>query len=209
MGALLHSAYEAGAKPSPKAKLPPAFLDHTKKFPIDSCVRDYRDWTTGWGDRPLPEKHIAWLSSDLVPFQTIPGSPFVPPDLTLGLSSVEDWPKRAGEVPWKLDPAEHPKPAVQSHHEPVAPSPGSKRWKRKKKRKHRCRKRELKGTTRGEGKDDPIWTSVGSSSSSGSDSGDSGIISNWRPQHTPHYSPETVRRLEEGDLGDVLRSVLC
>ena len=101
-----------------------------------------------------------------------------------------------------MDPTKHPKPAVQSHHESATPSLGSKRRKRKKKSKHWHRKRELKVTTRGEGKDDPIWTSVRSSFSSGSDSGDSGISSNRRPQHTPRYSPETVRRLDEGDLGD-------
>ena len=35
VGAQLHNALPAGDKPSPKAKLPPAFLDHPSKFPID------------------------------------------------------------------------------------------------------------------------------------------------------------------------------
>ena len=41
VGALLHNAYPDGDKPSPKAKLPPAFLDQSSKFPIDSCTRSY------------------------------------------------------------------------------------------------------------------------------------------------------------------------
>ena len=118
---------EAGDKPSPKVKLPLAFLDHPTKFPIDSCIRDYRDWTTRQSDKPLPEEHVVWLSSALVPFQTDLGTPFVPPDFTLGLPAVEDWLKQAGEVPWILDPTEHPKLAVQSHHESAGPSSGDKR----------------------------------------------------------------------------------
>ena len=50
VGALLHNAFPVEDKPSPKAKLPPAFLDHPTKFPIDSCIRDYQDWTTGCDD---------------------------------------------------------------------------------------------------------------------------------------------------------------
>ena len=41
VGALLHNAFPAGDKPSPKAKLPLAFLDHLTKFPIDSCIWEY------------------------------------------------------------------------------------------------------------------------------------------------------------------------
>ena len=51
VGAQLHNAFPVGDKPSPKAKLPPAFLDHPTKFPIDSCIREYRDWTTDCEDR--------------------------------------------------------------------------------------------------------------------------------------------------------------
>ena len=131
------------------------------KFPIDSYVQDYRDWTTRWGDRPPPEEHIIWLSSALVPFQTDPGTPFIPPDFTLGLPAVEDWPKQAGEVPRILDPAEHPKLAVQSHHESAGPSLGDKRWKRRKKKKKRHRKRELKVTTRGKVKMPPYGPASG------------------------------------------------
>ena len=38
VGALLHNTFLVGDKPSPKAKLPLAFLDHPTNFPIDSCV---------------------------------------------------------------------------------------------------------------------------------------------------------------------------
>ena len=138
MGALLHNAFQAGDKPSPKAKLPPAFLDHLTKFPIDSCVQDYRDWTTGCGDKPSPDEHIVWLSSEFMPFQTDPGTPFVPLDFTLGLPAVDDWLKWTGDIPWVLDPAEHPKPAVQSHHESADPSSGDKRRRRRRKKKKHC-----------------------------------------------------------------------
>ena len=75
--------------------------------------------------------------------------------------------------------------------------------KQKKKKKHHWRRKpELKVTTQGEGKDVPVWASVESTSSSSSDSGDSGISSHQRPQHTPRYSPETVRRLDEVELGE-------
>ena len=146
VGALLHNAFQAGDKPLPRVKLPPAFLDHPMKFPIDSCIQDYRDWTTRRGDRPLLEEHIVWLSSAFIPFQTDLGAPFIPPDFTLGLPAVEDWPKCAGEVVWILDPAEHPKPAAQSHHKSACPSLGDEGQKRRKKKKkhHRSRKWELK-----------------------------------------------------------------
>ena len=62
-------------------------------------------------------------------------------------------------------------------------------------------------TNRGEGEDVSIWTNIGSNLSSSFDSqteGDSGISSYWRPKHdhTPCYSPETVRKLDEADLRD-------
>ena len=109
-------------KPSPKVKLPPAFLDHPTKSPIDSYVREYRDWTTDCEDRSSPDKHFVWLSNKFMPFQTDPGTLYVLPDFTPGLPDVGDWPKRTGEVSWVLDPAEHPRLAVQSHHESASPS---------------------------------------------------------------------------------------
>ena len=93
VGALLHNAFPAGDKPSPKAKLPLAFLDHPTKFPIDSCIREYRDWTTDCEDQFSPDEHFVWLSNKFTPFQTDPGTPYVPPDFTLGLPAVGDWPK--------------------------------------------------------------------------------------------------------------------
>ena len=216
VGALLHNAFPARDKPSPKAKLPPAFLDHPTKFPIDSCIREYRDWTTDCEDRSSPDEHFVWLSNEFTPFQTDPGTPYMPPDFTLGLPAVEDWLKWTGDVPWVLDPAEHPRPAVQSHHESAGPSSGDERRRRKKKKKHhRPKKQELKVTTWGQGNDAPVWTHTGSNLSLSSESqteGDSGIGSYWKLQggarsttrhdHTPRYSPETIRKLDEGDLED-------
>ena len=204
-----------GDKPSPKAKLPPAFLDHPTKFPIDSCVREYRDWTTDCEDRSSPDEHFIWLSNKFTPFQTDPGTPYVPPDFTLGLPDVGDWPKWTGEVPWVLDPAEHPRLAIQSHQGSAGPSSGDERRKRRKKNR-RPKKQELKVTTWGQGDDVPIWTYTGSNLSSSSESqteGDSGVSSSYRKppggagsttrcDHTPQYRPETVRKLDGGDLED-------
>ena len=70
-------------------------------------------------------------------------------------------------------------------------------------------------TTWGQGDDVPVWTHTGSNLSSSSESqteGDSGIGSYRKPlggarsttrhNHTPQYSPETIRKLDEGDLED-------
>ena len=151
-----------------------------------------------------------------MPFQTNPGTPYVLPDFTLGLPTVGDWPKWTGEVPWVLDPAKHPRPAIQSHHKSASPSSGDERWKRRKKKKHhQPKKQELKVTTRGQADNVPMWTHTGSNLSSSSESqtkGDSSIGSYWKPpgsagsitqrDHTPRYSPETVRKLDKGDLED-------
>ena len=115
-----------------------------------------------------------------------------------------------------LDTAEHPRPAVQSHHESASPSSGDKKRKKRKKKKHRQpKKQELKVTTQGQGDDAPVWTYTGSNLSSSSESqteGDSGIGSYWRLQgdtgsttrhdHTPRYSPDTIRKLDKGGLED-------
>ena len=58
-----------------------------------------------------------WLSNEFMPFQTDLGFPYVPPDITLGLPAIKDWPQWTGGTPWILAPSEYPKPAVQSHHE--------------------------------------------------------------------------------------------
>ena len=219
IGALLHNAFPAGDKPSFKVKLSPAFLGQPTKFPIDSCIWEYWDRTTDCEERSSPDEHFVWLSNKFMPFKTDLGTPFVPPDFTLGLPSVEDWPKWTGEVPWILDPAKHPRPAVQSHHESAGPSSGDEKRRRKKKKHRRPKKQELKVTTCGQGDDAPVWTNTGSNLSSSSDSqtkGDNGVSSYRRLQgnaqsitqydHTPRYSPETVRKLDEGGLEDALLS---
>ena len=137
VGALLHNAFQARDKPSPKAKLPLAFLDHPMKFPFDSCVQEYQDWTTDCDDRTSPDEHFVWLSNKFMPFQTDPGTPYMPPDFTLGLPAVEDWPQQTGDVPWILDLTKHPRPTIQSHHESAGPSSGDERQRRRKKKKHR------------------------------------------------------------------------
>ena len=131
----------------------------------------------------------------------------MPPDFTLGLPDVGDWLKRTGEVPWVLDHAEHPRLAIQSHHESAGPSSGDERRKRRKKKHHRPKRQELKVTTRGKGDDIPIWTHTGSNSSSSSESqteGDSGIGSSYRKPPggagsttRPDHTPNTVWRLSE------------
>ena len=114
--ALLHNAFTSGKNLSPKAKLPLAYLDMLATSPlIESCTREYRDWTeecpTPEGDKhPAPEEHFVWLSKDYMPYENDPGSPFIPPDFTLGLPSIQDWPHQVRESPWILDPEEHPKP---------------------------------------------------------------------------------------------------
>ena len=91
--ALLHNAFTSGKNPSPKAKLPPAYLDMPATSPlIESCTREYRDWTE---ERPIPEgdehpaleQHFVWLSKDYTPYKNDLGSQFIPPDFTLGLPS--------------------------------------------------------------------------------------------------------------------------
>ena len=188
LGALLHNAYTSGKRPSPKAKLPPAFLDRPAEHPlIDSCTREYRDCTK---DFPAPaggehtlEEHFVWLSTSYQPYVHDPGSPFIPPDFTLGLPPVRDWP---------LDPKDHPKPRpdlVAPADSTGASSPDEgKRW-RKKKKHCRPRKAELKVTTRGLGTDDPVWTNTGSAGSSSwmassHSEGDSGLGSNFRVTDT-------------------------
>ena len=101
MGGLLHNAYEAGEEShSPKAKLPLAFVDSAVYlFPVDSCVWPYQDWTTDHEDRLAPEEYFVWLSEETMPICTDPGQPHVPPDFTLDLAEVRDWPAQDGEPP--------------------------------------------------------------------------------------------------------------
>ena len=186
------------------------------KFPIDSCIWEYWDWTTNCDDRTSPDKHFVWLSNKFTSFQTDLGTPYMLPDFSLGLPAIEDWPKWTRDILWILDPTKHPRPAVQSHHESTGLSSGDERRRKRKKKKHRRpKKQELKVTTRDQGDDVPIWSHTGSNLSLSSESqieGDSGISSYRKPRndagstsrhdHTPRYSPDTIKRLEEGDLED-------
>ena len=206
LGALLQNAVTSRKDPSPKAKLPLAYLDLPATSPlIDSCTRKYRDWTEGrptpeGGKRTTLEEHFVWLSKDYTPYDNDPGSPFIPLDFTLGLPPVKDWPQHAGEPPWVLDPKEHPKSSRNVPADSTSSMDEGKK-KKKKKKKHRRSKKtgnpELKVTTRGEGADTLVWTRGGSAkdSSSTSDSqseGDSGLGSN--PSIQPHQDTDTEPR---------------
>ena len=229
LGALLQNAITSGKDPSLKAKLPPAYLDLPATSPlIDSCTRKYRDWMEGClapegGERTAPEEHFVWLSKDFTPYDNNPGSPFVPPDFTLGLPLVKDWPHCVGESPWVLDPKGCPKSSCNVPVDSTSSMDEGKK-KKKKKKKHRRSKKtgnpELKVTTRGEGADTLVWTHAGSAkgSSSSSDSqseGDSGLGSNPSIQPcqdtdteprwgaTPHPSPDhTKQPVDDDPLSD-------
>ena len=98
LGALLQNVVTSGKDPSPKAKLPPAYLDLPATSPlIDSCTRKYRDWmeeclAPEGDEHTTPEEHFVWLSKDYTPYDNDLGLPFVPPDFTLRLPPVKDWP---------------------------------------------------------------------------------------------------------------------
>ena len=161
--ALLHNAVTSGKNPSPKAKLPPAYLDlPATSSLIDSCTREYRDWTEECpapegDDCAAPEEHFVWLLKDYTPYDNDLGSPFIPPDFTLGLLPVKDWPHWAREPPWVLDLKECPTLVCNV---PVDSTSSMDEGKKKKKKKHHRSKKtgnlELKVTTRGEGADTPV-----------------------------------------------------
>ena len=226
LGALLHNAYTSGKGPSPKAKLPPAFLDRLAEYPlIESCTREYRDWTK---DFPAPtegkhtlEEHFVWLSTSYQPYTHDPGSPFIPPDFTLGLPPVRDWPRQSGEPPWPLDPKDCPKPKpdlVAPADSTGASSPDEDKQRRKKKKHRRPRKAELKVITQGLGTDDPVWTNTGSAGSSSSmasshSEGDSGLGSNFQVtdteprtraplQASPDARRDPTKVIEDAPLSD-------
>ena len=71
-------------------------------------------------DHTAPAEHFVFLSEETMPFCMDPRQPHVPPDFTLGLADVSDWPAWAGEAPWILDPKERPKPV---HLGPDSPDP--------------------------------------------------------------------------------------
>ena len=192
---------------------------------VDSCTREYRDWTKDFpapaGSKNTLEEHFVWLSTSLQPYTHDLRSPFIPPDFTLGLPPVWDWPRRSGEPPWPLDPKDRPKPKpdlVAPADSTGASSPDEGKQQRKKK-KHRCpKKAELKVTTRGLGTDDPVWTNTGSAGNSSltvssHSEGDSGLGSNiWvtdtEPQtRAPLWASPDARRhpnkvMEDAPLSD-------
>ena len=206
LGVQLHNAYTSGKGPSPKAKLPLAFLDRPAGHPlVDSCTREYRDWTKDFlapaGNKNTLEEHFVWLSTSYQPYTHDPGSPFIPPDFTLGLPPVWDWPRRSGEPPWPLDPKDHPKPKPDLV--ALADSTGassqdeSKQWRKKKKHRH-PRRSELKVTTWGLGTDDPVWTNTrsawsSSSTASSHSEGDSGLGSNIQVTDTEPQTRAPLR----------------
>ena len=57
-----------------------------------------------------------------MPYNNDPGSSFVPPDFTVGLPPVQNWPHHAGEPPWILDPEDCPKPTHAVMAESSGPS---------------------------------------------------------------------------------------
>ena len=90
----------------------------------------------------------------------------------LGLPSVAQWPARGGPIPWILDPAEHPRPDDPSMSQSLGVAGKTKKRKRSRKKK------ELRGTQKGTGNDEPQLVSCsGSSSSEASDTTapDSGV----------------------------------
>ena len=204
--ALLQNMVTSGKDPSPKAKLPPAYLDllGTSSL-IDSCTRKYRDWmqeclAPEGGGCPALKEHFVWLSKDYTPYDNNPGSPFVPQDFMLGLPPIKDWPRWAGEPPWVLDLQGWPKPVCNILVDSTSSMDEGKKRKKKKKKHHHSKKTgnpELKVTTWGEGADTPVWAPAGSTkdSSSSSDSqseGDSGLGSN--PSFQPRQDTDTKPR---------------
>ena len=158
LGALLQNAVTSRKDPSPKAKLTPAYLDllATSSL-IDSCTRKYRDWmqerpVPEGGKHPAPKEHFVWLSKDYTPYDHDPGSPFVPPDFTLGLPPIKDWPRRVGEPPWVLNPQGWLKPVCNIPVDSTSSMDEGKKRKKKKKKHHHSKKTgnpELKVTTWG------------------------------------------------------------
>ena len=143
--------------------------------------------------RAAPEEHFVWLSKDYTPYENDPGLPFVPPDFTLGLPPIKDWPHRAKEVPWVLDP----KPVHNIPMDSTSSMDKVKKKKERKKKHHRSKKTgspELKVTTQGEEADTSVWTHAGSKDSSSSldSQSDNGVGSN--PSFQPRRDTDTKPR---------------
>ena len=135
-GAELLSAYEPGKTHSPRAKLPPSWhLNSGATLLVESCIRDYKDWTTGRSGVDSPETHFPWILDAHVPFASVPGQDIVLPDNMLGVPPVGQWPARGGPIPWILDPTEHPRPDDPSMSQSLGVTGNKKRKRSKKKKK--------------------------------------------------------------------------
>ena len=96
-GAELLGAYNLGKQFSPRAKLPPSWRFNSEgTHPVESCSREYKDWTTGCKGVKSPETHFPFLSNAFMPFTSAPGQDIVLPDSMLGLPPVDRWPARGG-----------------------------------------------------------------------------------------------------------------
>ena len=171
-GAELLSAYNPGKQFSPRAKLPPSWRFNLEgNHPVESCSRDYKDWTTRRKGAKPPETHFAFLSNAFMPFPSDPGQEITLPDSMLGLPPVDRWPPRGGPIPWILNPAEHPRPDDLIMSQKIGKT-GTKKRKRPKKKKVK----ELRVTQKGAGNDEPEYvTCSGSSEASDTTAGDSGV----------------------------------
>ena len=170
-GAELLSAYEPGKTHSLWAKLPPSWrLNSGVTHPVESCVWEYKDWTTGRKGVTSPETHFPWISDAFVPFTSVPGQDIVLLDNMLGLPPVDQWPVRGGPIPWILNPAEHPRPDDPNMSQSLGVTGNKKR--------KRSKKKELRVTQKGTGDDEPQMVSYsGSSGTEASDTttADSGV----------------------------------
>ena len=135
----LHKTHEPRKIPSPWAKIPQSFFpDAELKFLVNSCTREYKDWTANSKDKLSPKEHFVQLSSPCVPFSYEPWKPLVLPDIVLGLAPMEDWPHQEGQVPWILDPSDFSKLAhsgTESAGARTTRESGKKKKKKKKKSK--------------------------------------------------------------------------
>ena len=114
LGAQLHNAYTSGKGSYPKAKLPPAFLDRPAGHPLNSCTREYRDWTKDFlalaGSKNTIEEHFVWLSTSHQPYTHDPGHLLYPRILRWGCLLCGTGPTHLGSLlgPWTLRTAQNP-----------------------------------------------------------------------------------------------------
>ena len=136
IGAELLGAYDPGKTYSPRAKLPPSWrLNSEGTHPVESCSREYKDWTTGCSGVDSPKTHFTWILNAFMPFASTPGQDITLPDNMLGLPPVDQWPVRGGPIPWILDPAEHPRPDDPNMGQSLGVTGNKKRKRSKKKKK--------------------------------------------------------------------------